>query len=476
MKKKNTPETPEQMCIRKEKERRELARWEREQQRPKTKGYIWYTMAILAMIYVVDEITALIGTQMQPDIAQHLFAGRLSILSLCAAFSLPLMAASMVYKTLADRYGRKLFLCINTLGMGAGLFLTFLAGRMGAISGIVLYVVASMFINFFIPADMQVVYIMEIAPEKGRATMFATIKAVATVGVVLIPAMRSVFMGSSNETWYWVYLVPALVAAAACVIALLQIRESDAFLEQRIRYLKMSDEERAAQADRRSAEVQAQGGIGNALRFSFAHKQLKWLFICTFLFRMANIGTGYHSSIASLYYETAQLTALLFAYPFSSALVTWINGFICDKIGRKLAMAVTSIITLASFVLFYLGCLFGWNPTLSGLFIGAFIGGYYSAGDIVNSIMVSESAPTNLRASITSAVNVMSVLGGMIGAILPLIILFVTGDNVRVLGIACIAVTVPVLAATIFFLFRKIGDTTHVDLNTVRGDEWDDVQ
>ena len=139
MKKKTVAETPEQLSARKERERRELERWEREQQRPKTKGYIWYTMAILAMIYVVDEITALIGTQMQPDIAEHLFDGRLSILSLCSAFSLPLMAASMVYKTLADRYGRKLFLCINTLGMGAGLFLTFLAGRVGAISGIVLY-------------------------------------------------------------------------------------------------------------------------------------------------------------------------------------------------------------------------------------------------------------------------------------------------------------------------------------------------
>ena len=89
MKKKIVLETPEQVSARKEKERRELARWEREQQRPKTKGYIWYTMAILAMIYVVDEITALIGTQMQPDIAQHLFDGKLSILSLCSAFSLP---------------------------------------------------------------------------------------------------------------------------------------------------------------------------------------------------------------------------------------------------------------------------------------------------------------------------------------------------------------------------------------------------
>jgi len=291
---------------------------------------------------------------------------------------------------------------------------------------------------------------------------------------VLIPAMRSVFMGSSSESWYWVYLVPALVAAAACIIALWQVRESDAFLEQRIRYLKMTDTEREQEASRRTAQAQAQGGMGNALRFSFGHKQLKWLFICTFLFRMANIGTGYYSSIASLYYETAQLTVLLFAYPFSSALVTWLNGFICDRIGRKMAMAVTSTITLISFVLFYVGCLLGWNPTVSGLFIGAFIGGYYSAGDIVNSIMVSESAPTNLRASITSAVNVMSVLGGMIGAILPLIILFATGDNVRVLGIACIAVTVPVLTATILLVFRKIGDTTHVNLNTVRGDEWDD--
>jgi cytochrome c-type biogenesis protein CcmH/NrfG len=53
MKKKIVLETPEQLSARKEKERRELARWEREQQRPKTKGYIWYTMAILAMIYAI---------------------------------------------------------------------------------------------------------------------------------------------------------------------------------------------------------------------------------------------------------------------------------------------------------------------------------------------------------------------------------------------------------------------------------------
>ena len=67
MKKKTVTETPEQLALRKEKEHREIQRWEREQQRPKTKGYIWYTMAILALIYVVDEITALIGTQMQPE-------------------------------------------------------------------------------------------------------------------------------------------------------------------------------------------------------------------------------------------------------------------------------------------------------------------------------------------------------------------------------------------------------------------------
>ena len=40
MKKKTIAETPEQLSARKERERRELARWEREQQRLKTKGYI----------------------------------------------------------------------------------------------------------------------------------------------------------------------------------------------------------------------------------------------------------------------------------------------------------------------------------------------------------------------------------------------------------------------------------------------------
>ena len=66
MKKKNFTESPEQLALRKEKERKELLRWQKEQQKPKNKGYLWYTMVILAMIYVVDEITEPTGPPAPP--------------------------------------------------------------------------------------------------------------------------------------------------------------------------------------------------------------------------------------------------------------------------------------------------------------------------------------------------------------------------------------------------------------------------
>ena len=141
---------------------------------------------------------------------------------------------------LSDRFGRKLFLVINTLGMGFGLLL------IGITTNIPVYLIGTVVINFFTPHDMQAVYVLETAPAKHRAKLYSMVKAVATIGMMLIPLLRDTFMGDDTSGWRTVYLVCAAFAAVAALIALFLVRESDVFLDERIAYLRMSDTEKAA--------------------------------------------------------------------------------------------------------------------------------------------------------------------------------------------------------------------------------------
>ena len=86
--------------------------------------------------------------------------------------------------------------------------------------------------------------------------------------VMFIPILRRTLMTSASE-WRKVY-IPAVVGLIVSFLALLFARETDAFLDSRIKYLSMTDEEREIEA--RKAAENAQGGLIPALKFAFKHK------------------------------------------------------------------------------------------------------------------------------------------------------------------------------------------------------------
>ena len=144
----------------------------------------------------------------------------------------------MFYKPLADRWGRKKFLIINTFGMSLSMLLIFLSDSLW------LYFLGACMIQFFIPHDMHVVYIMETAPSKHRARIYSTIKFFANMGVMLVPLLRRLLMHEASE-WRNVFLIPAIVGIISSTVAIFTARETDAFIDSRIRFLGLTDEERA---------------------------------------------------------------------------------------------------------------------------------------------------------------------------------------------------------------------------------------
>ena len=267
--------TPEKLRKQQAKREKEILKWEKEKARPKKSYYFAYLVFIITLIYATDEIASQIGTLMKTEIANDLFSkfgqSSVSMLDLLTIVGLPFQVIGLLYRPLADRFGRKTFLIINTVGMSIALLVIFLSNN------IFLYFIGACMVQFFIPHDMHVVYIMESSPSKHRAKFYSVIKFIANMSVMLIPVLRDALMADTSQ-WRKVYFIPAIIGLITSFVAIFFARETDAFIDARIRRLKMTDEELAEEKAKKS-DANAQGGLITALKFAMKHKQLRWLYI-----------------------------------------------------------------------------------------------------------------------------------------------------------------------------------------------------
>ena len=465
---------------------REIAKWERELSKPKKNGYLAWLIFVICLIYITDEVASQIGTLMKTEIANDLFAsfGQSSVgmLDLLSMIVVPFQILCLFYRPLADKWGRKRFLVINTFGMSIAMLLIFLSNNL------VLYFLGACMIQFFIPHDMHVVYIMETAPSKHRARIYSSIKFVANMGVILIPVLRRVLMKDVSQ-WRNVYIIPAIIGLVCSFIALISARETDVFIESRLRWLRMTDEERAAAKIEKKAE-NSQGGIGNALRFAFKHKQLKWLYITSALANIGFLLTMQYEVIMSYGYAehfvrlgqftdlqqaadfagAGVVTTAIFFFAIGSALAQVIMGFVSDGKGRKAAAITMTSLCILSFLGFFFSARYGVSPWIVGLLCGACIGSYYATNDILI-MMIGESSPTNLRSSTISAQYVVTAIGVLISYGVGFPLLLSLGNSAA--GIIVLCLVVPGFVLALAALCIKTHDTTGVDVNIVTGSEWD---
>lgn len=478
--------TPEKLKKLNEKRLKEIKKWEAEKAKPKKSYYLASLVFVITLIYATDEIASQIGTLMKTEIANDLLANfgesSVGLLDILSMIVVPFQMIGLVYRPLADKWGRKKFLIINTFGMSLALLIIFLSNNLA------LYFVGACMVQFFIPHDMHVVYIMETAPPKHRARMYSVIKFVANMGVMLVPLLRRVLMTDTSE-WRKVYFIPAIIGLVCSFIALLSARETDAFIDSRLRYLKMTDEERAL-AEQTQKEENAQGGLINAVKFAFKHKQLKWLYISAAIANLGFLVTieyqpimtyGYANSYlrSGLYLNLEEaveaasmgaITTALFLFTIGSAVAQVVMGFVSDSKGRKAAAITMAAMCLVSFVGFYAGANLNWSPYIVGFLCGACIGSYYATNDVLI-MMIGESSPTNLRSSTISAQYIVVAAGVALSYVVGLPLVTWLGNSYA--GIVALCFAVPGFVGSLITLSAKTHDTKGIDMDTVTGCEWD---
>lgn len=453
-------------------ENRQLSRLKKMQSRSSGSRYFLILLVLIAIVNILDEVTSNLTVTVQSSFVTEFFVNNpfmgkyytyedgLAFHSGIGVFTYVLGLFTPFYKALADKWGRKPLFAISTLGMAAGLLVIHLS------SSYIMFLVGFAIISFFMGHDIQIIYILEEAPDKHRAKIYSFLKSFGILGVILIPTLRDMLMGNDATKWREIFLVPALIGFAAVVLVVVFAKDTKVFIGERIEYLSRPYEERQAEKELKKQQKQAQrnqSGVFNGVKYIFSNKDTKMLIISHIIFdsAMPAIALYFESSMHRAGMSTSDITKALFMVPVIYATITFLSGFIADKAGRKTTVTLFSVTCVTGYILFVAGILKGWNPYLVGSLAGLYQGSYWIGRDYMN-VMMTEKVPTDIRASVVGAEGLLVITG------------LVFGYGATILGMtfipiwwACLAVSVPTVSVAAIMFVLKVKETKGANLDKI---------
>ncbi len=455
------------------KENREILRLNKMQNRNSSSRYFFILLMLIAIVNILDEVTSNLTVTVQSSFVTEFFVNNpfmgkfytyedgLALHSSVGVFTYVLGLFTPFYKALADKWGRKPLFAISTLGMAIGLLVIHLS------SSYIMFLVGFAIISFFMGHDIQIIYVLEEAPDRHRAKIYSFLKSFGILGVILIPALRDALMGDDATKWRDIFLVPSLIGFVAVLLVLLFAKDTKVFVNERIAYLSRPYEERQAEKALKKQNKQAQrnqSGVFNGVKYIFSNKDTKMLIIAHIIFdtAMPAIALYFESSMHRAGMSTSEITKALFMVPVIYATITFLSGFIADKFGRKATVTGFSITCVAGYILFVVGILNDWEPYLIGSFAGLYQGSYWIGRDYMN-VMMTEKVPTDIRASVVGAEGLLVIIGLVVGYALAIV-----GMLFMDIWWACLAVAIPTVSVAAVMFTLKVKETKGANLDEIK--------
>ncbi len=494
-----------------QKEQRRLARFERELARPDTIRYYPLLLLILVLFNIFDQVSTNIFNQF--DDAVTMFFAKLGAqaevwvkfdiwgqitsqgadystyqvlngkLMLGATLGFSLLAVAPFYKALADKYGRKPFFVINCIGLvisvifGYISYYVFAGAKSPAVEtfAIVLFILGQVAIIFFTLQDIQMLYIFEVVNEAKRATIFGVTKGCGLFTSVLVIATR---LFSIDEIavieWQHIYLGVAVFGVLCLLLSIFGLRESRPFLEQRVAYLCIPEQEREKQ---RKEKNKNKIGVWGGLKTIFGNKQLKTLAMAMLCVSVANnmVCSKANSIMIQSGMSALYITVALIVAKALEALLNMIMGYLSDKFGRKpiaLVLAFLNAVSMTFFCFFTSGIAnmsgntYNGEATSAAAFTGIMYGialsSYLCLFDQIY-LMTSESAPTYLRSSVVGCSSMFRIT-----AVVALILQSVLAVTIHApTAWVCYVLSVPFIIAAAIIIFIRVKETNGKSISEI---------
>ena len=422
------------------KEEKEIAKLEKAAKFHESKNYFIVLVIVLSIVYIVDELTSNIRGAVDSYTICDLFNTTFGTaeydkasgtLGLVTTGCYLIYLISPFYKSLADKFGRRIFLIINTLGMGLGMLVSIISNN------VALYLVGCVIMTFFTPNDMQVIYLMECAPKQHRAKLCSITKGIALISVSLLGLFVKMFVSRENpSTWKLVYIVPTILAFVVGIAAVYFVKETPVFTQKRLTYLKASEEERKAQIEaEKLSKKNEEGGVSvlDAFKYIFKNKQTKAIAIVAILFAFATGYTGKYQNMIEAGVAKGAITSdgadlILMFYPLINGIFTLIGGFLTDKFGRKKSALILGLWAAIGLAVFAFGCTSTLNPYITAFAYGLSIAGLWSISDMIYFVITSESTPTQMRASVVGSMQLIGMVGTGLNMVFNNLVTMIAGS------------------------------------------------
>lgn len=453
-------------------ESKQLSRLNKTKAKGNYRGYFLVLLSLIALVNILDEVTSNLTVTVQSSFVTEFFVNNpflgkfykyeegLALHSTIGIVTYVFGIITPFYKALADKWGRKPLFAISTLGMALGLLIIYLS------SSYIMFLVGFAFISFFMGHDIQIIYILEEAPDKHRAKIYSFLKSFGILGVILIPTLRDLLMGDDPTKWREIFLTPAILGFVAVLLVILFAKDTKVFISERTAYLSRPFEERQKEKELRKQQKEAQrnqSGVFNGVKYIFAKPDTKNLIISHIIFdsAMPAIALYFESSMHKVGMSTSEITKTLFMVPVIYASITFLSGFIADKFGRKATVTGFSVTCIIGYSLFVAGILLGWNPYLIGSFAGLYQGSYWIGRDYMN-VMMTEKVPTDIRASVVGAEGLLVIIGLVVGYGLA-----IAGMIFFPIWWTCLAISVVAVGIAAIMFATKVKETKGVNLDTI---------
>jgi len=433
------------------------------------RGYMILLIIIIGLGHVLDEYSSLAPGMIRSSMIDEFFVSigwktqdeALQLMNLLFGVQLLLMIGATLFKSLQDRFGRRIIFIISAIGMMVGILVMILAG------GFWVYYVGSAISTFFIFNDMQYIYIQEETPARKRAQFFSYTKILGLAGLLMVPLVRNFTVVEGSENWRPV-LYPALfIGAIVVLLAILFLKETRAFL-----IMKQEREEKRKISGEEEEKITMKVAF-NALRKMPTWGQIKWLTILSFFFVFAMLNQGYSEIFMDQVGVTLSDRNIVLAISTIFVGVAYfVNGLITDRIGRKASMVFNAAAVAVLVVIEYFAM---WAAPEHGdklllLVIAAMsqgfrIGAFWNITD-VHRMMILENTPTQFRGNvlaITGMVLLVVMIPGI--AIVNSLIAAFPGNIQLVL----ISVAIPISLFTIIVTIFKLKETVQVDITAIEG-------
>ena len=453
-------------------EQEEISRLQKAKNKKGGKYYFIVLIGLILLVDIIDNITTnATGSVTSAFIREffiegHLFGNTYDLNSGLALHNTINLIGYVIglltpfYKAQADRYGRKPLFVISTLGMTVGLLTVYFS------KSYFVFLLGNFIMTFFLSHDIQIIYLLEEAPSKYRATVYSFIKGLGGLSAILLPLMRDFLLHNDETLWRNVFLLPGIAGLIICVLVFLFARETETFVDGRLAYLQIPYEKRQRQKEELKQQKKAdsnKAGIINAIKFIFSNKELKNLIIIKTIFDAAIIAvTNYEPIMTEAGMTPENKTIALYFYPAIYCVSVMISGILADRWGRKKTIVLFGTICFITFALFVVSARKLWNPQIVGLMYGLYLGGYWIGRDYME-IVSTEMVPTEIRASIVGAEGLLVYIGMALGfAFVNVGILFMP------IWLTCLVFIVPCVSVSIVLFSLKVRETKGIDYRSIQ--------